>query len=156
MPSSGFYALRYRRLWLWMLISLLIFAGCQGNQYQDELQGRVTLWHTWSPAEAAELEADLARFEEIHPGVQIITLSLPENQFLEELIAAGQDGLGPALFLGKNEWIKDLAERGLIRPLETDDFPDSLFNRRNQLLTQYEGQTLWCTAISGPPCSLLQ
>lgn len=148
MTSRGFYAQRYLRNWVWMLISLFILPGCQGNQIQDELHGRVTLWHSWPPAEAAELDADLARFEEIHPGVQIITLSLPENQFLEELITAGQDGLGPALFLGKDEWISDLAERGVIRPLETDDFPDSLFNRRNRTLTQYEGQ------IYGVPLSL--
>lgn len=127
---------------------MLLLVSCQTNPGNNALRGRITIWHSWSSAEIVELEAAFDQFEEIHPDVQIVSVNLPEDQFLEELIKAGQAGLCSSLLIGKDEWIRGLAESGLIRPLMPDDFSRLFFNRHNRDLTQYKGQTF------GVPLSL--
>lgn len=134
--------------WYLFLMLMLLLVSCQSNSGNNDLKGRLIVWHSWSPAEVVELEAAFDRFEEIHPDVQIVSVSLPEDLFLEELIKAGQAGLGPSLFIGKDEWISELAESGLIRPLTSGDFSPVFFNKRNRDLTEYKGQTF------GVPLSL--
>jgi arabinogalactan oligomer/maltooligosaccharide transport system substrate-binding protein len=65
---------------------------------------------------------------------------LPEDQILEEFNKTGNDGTGPALLIGKDSWIGELANAGLIRPFFPDDDTASLFNSRNRALTQNQGQ----------------
>jgi hypothetical protein len=44
-----------RKLLLWLLMPLLL-AGCQSDRIDNALKGHVTVWHSWSAAEAAILE----------------------------------------------------------------------------------------------------
>lgn len=92
----------------WRIISiiflLLILIGCQSSAGDDELEGRISLWHSWSPEEARVLQEALTQFEEIHPKVQIITVAIPEGEILEEFNQVGNNGLGP----GVDDWRRQL------------------------------------------------
>lgn len=124
----------------WLLIVLVMLAGCSGEADDDELSGRVTLWHSWSESEAAILGDALAEFQELHPDVRVIPVALPEDHILEEFMTAGNDGLGPDVLIGTNSWIGELVNAGLIRPLNPDRDRSNLFDSRNIALTQYEDQ----------------
>ena len=132
-----------------LLLLLLICIGCQADVADDELNGRITLWHSWSPSEFVILNAALEEFQELHPEVRITAVSLPEEQLLESLYDAGNDGLGPDLFLGQDRWLGDLVENDLIRPLPTEYNLESLTTSRNFEITQYKGKNY------GLPLSLL-
>jgi arabinogalactan oligomer/maltooligosaccharide transport system substrate-binding protein len=124
----------------WLLFVLVMLAGCQTDTSDDELSGRITLWHGWSEAEAAVLDESLAEFQELHPKVRVIAVALPEDRILEEFITAGNDGLGPGVLIGTDNWIGELVNTGLIRPLNPDRGRSDLFDSRNIALTQYEDQ----------------
>ena len=124
-----------------LLLVLLLVGGCQTNLGDDDaLRGRITLWHSWPSTDAVVLEETLAQFQEIHPDVHIITVAMPPDQILEEFINTGTDGLGPDLLIGADDWIKDLANMGLIRAVSTDDITPILLSSRNLALMQYQGQ----------------
>ncbi|UCG25681.1 MAG: hypothetical protein JSW55_06740, partial [Chloroflexota bacterium] len=76
----------------WLLFVLVMLAGCSGEADDDELSGRVTLWHSWSESEATILDEALAEFQELHPQTRVIPVALPEDHILEEFITAGNDG----------------------------------------------------------------
>ncbi|MBE2220241.1 MAG: extracellular solute-binding protein [Anaerolineae bacterium] len=139
-----------RRYWqiTGLIFLLLIVGGCQSDAGEDELEGRIALWHSWSPEEARVLQEALTQFEEIHPNVKIITVAIPEDQILEEFYQVGNDGLGPGLMIGNDSWISDLADSGLIRPFSHDQITTSFFNSRNRNLVQYQDK------IYGVPMSL--
>lgn len=133
-----------------LFLGLIIMIGCRADAADDEMRGRLTLWHSWSPAEEEMLEVALAQFQEIHPEVRIIPVSMPEEQILSEFSQSGNDGLGPAILIGKNSWIRQLADTGLIRPLPLNQVSDTstFFNYRNRALTEYQDE------IFGVPMSL--
>jgi arabinogalactan oligomer/maltooligosaccharide transport system substrate-binding protein len=132
--------LRRRLRIAWLLFSLFLIVSCQATSPEDELNGRITLWHSWSEEDAVVLEEALAQFEEIHPEVRIVPVALPEDQILGEFNRSGNDGTGPALLIGDDSWIGDLVDAGLIRPFIPDGDTLSLFNSRNRALTQNQGQ----------------
>ena len=70
-----------------LLIVMAALAGCQTQTSDDGLSGRITLWHSWTPAEADILDEALAEFQELHPEVRIIPVALPEDRILEEFQA---------------------------------------------------------------------
>ena len=123
-----------------LLLLLLLLAGCQPVAPDEDLRGRVTLWHSWSGAEAVELREALARFQEVYPGVRVVELALPEDQILKEFTNAARDGLAPDILIGRNRWIKELVDAGLIRALVQSDAPQVLANARNRALVAYEGE----------------
>jgi arabinogalactan oligomer/maltooligosaccharide transport system substrate-binding protein len=125
---------------LLLLFPLLFMVSCQPSPADDELNGRITLWHSWSPAEAVVLEDALSEFEEIHPHVRIITVALPEEQLLPEFYKVGNDGLAPALLIGEDSWVGELVEAGLIRPLAPEETPNGVSYLRNSALVQYDGK----------------
>lgn len=132
----------------WLLFLLLLIVGCRATSPEDELSGRITLWHSWSEEDAVVLEEALAQFEEIHPEVRIVPVALPEDQILGEFNRSGNDGTGPALLIGDDSWIGDLVDSGLIRPLILNDDTSSLFDSQNRALTRNQG------LIFGVPLSL--
>jgi len=177
-----FLYLRYSRKWYFEVVMriigrhlkiiclsvfLLIMSSCQLTPSTEELNGRVTLWHSWPPIEALILEQALAQFQEIHPNVQIITTAFPEEQIFSEFLISGKDGLGPTLLLGRDSWVGDLAEAELIQPLSEELASLDLFNTRNLALTRYQGQQFGIplmlapralyynqTLVSAPPTTL--
>jgi len=122
------------------LILLLILSGCQQNSPDEDLNGRITLWHSWSPAEAVILDETLVQFQEIHPNVHISKVAFPYDQLFAEFMLAGKEGLGPTLFLGTDSWIGDLADSGLISPLSQDLTELDQYNTRNIAITRYRDQ----------------
>lgn len=122
------------------LIFLLVLCACQFESISVRLNGRITVWHSWTPEEALVLEQALDQFREIHPEVKITTTAIPHDQILAEFTVAGKEGLGPTLLLGNDSWIGDLADAGLISPLSSNLAALDLFNSRNFSLTQYQGQ----------------
>jgi maltose/maltodextrin transport system substrate-binding protein len=124
----------------WLLFILLLIASCRASNPDDELSGRITLWHSWSAEETVILEEALAQFQEIHPSVRIISVALPQDRILEEFIEAGNDGLGPGLLIGRDGWIGELVNAGLIQPISPDKASATLFNSRNRALIQYQDQ----------------
>ena len=133
---------------VWIVLLLLSLSACQIAGSDDDLSGRVTLWHKWSPEEAVVLDEALAEFQVIHPDARVATVALPEDEILDEFIDAGNDGLGPGMLLADDAWIGDLVEKGLIRPLSPDESLDSFYDSRNRTLVQYDGQ------LYGIPLSL--
>ena len=136
-----------------ILVLLLVLIGCQNNSSEEELNGRITLWHSWSPTEAIVLKGVLDEFQEIHPEVRITTVALPDELMLDSLYDAGSDGLGPDLFIGQDDWIGELAESGLIRPLPASYEVERFVDARNFALTQYKGQK-YGLALSLSPYAL--
>lgn len=127
---------------LCLLWALPIIGACQpiSAESDQELRGRITLWHSWTGQEAAELGAVLAQFQEIHPNVQIVELALPEDQILAEFRAAAENGLAPGVMIGQDQWIRELVDDGLIRPFPADDASLVLVNPRNRDLVEFKDQ----------------
>jgi arabinogalactan oligomer/maltooligosaccharide transport system substrate-binding protein len=141
MEETGPTLMNRRRMQVvWLLFALVILTSCQSNFSDDELNGRITLWHSWSGAEAVMLSEGLAQFQEIHPDVRIVTVALPEDQVLEEFNRAGHNGLGPGILIGSDSWIGELGNTGLIRSLSADEAPSALLDERNASLARYQGQ----------------
>ena len=132
-----------------LLFFILLIVGCRPDSPNDEMRGRITVWHSWPEEDAVVLEEAVDQFEEIHPGVRIVPVSLPEDRILEEFKKSGNDGLGPALLIGDDSWIGELVNAGLIRPLNPEGNTLPLLNTRNRGLTQYQDQ------IFGVPLSLM-
>lgn len=122
-----------------LLAATLVLAGCRTERPEDELKGRLTLWHAWTEAEAAVLDEALAEYQELHPEVRVISIALPQDQILEEFIDAGNDGLGPGLLIGEDSWIGELVNLGLLQPLFPIEAENALFTSRNRALTEFEG-----------------
>ncbi|NJN53962.1 MAG: extracellular solute-binding protein [Anaerolineae bacterium] len=132
-----------------LLFLILLIVSCRPDSQNDEMRGRITVWHSWPEENAVVLEKALEQFEEIHPGVRIVSVALPEDRILDEFKNSGNDGLGPALLIGNDSWIGELVNAGLIRSLNPEDSTLPLFNARNRGLTQYQDQ------IYGMPLSLM-
>lgn len=129
---------------------LLLMVGCQSTAPDDGLQGRITLWHSWTPAEEAVLDDALVQFQEIHPQVHISTVALPRDQILKEFYRVGNDGLGPGVLIGDDSWISELANSGLIRSFSIEEFPSTFFNTRNRNLTRYQDQIYGVPMLLAP------
>ena len=76
---------------IWLLFLLLLIVSCRPTSPDDELSGRITLWHSWSEEDAVILEEALAQFQEIHPNVHIVPVAFPEDQILDEFNKSGNE-----------------------------------------------------------------
>jgi arabinogalactan oligomer/maltooligosaccharide transport system substrate-binding protein len=132
------------------LIFLLVLSSCQLNAPDKGLNGRITIWHSWSTEETVILNETLTQFQEIHPNVHISSIAFPYDQILAEFMEAGKEGLGPTLIFGTDSWIGDLVDAGLIRPLPPDLAKLELFNERNLALTKYRGHQYGLPLVLAP------
>ncbi|MFN2232667.1 MAG: hypothetical protein ACK2U1_00460 [Anaerolineales bacterium] len=71
-----------------IILLLLLLAGCQSDQDTGALRSSVTLWHSWAPSEAAVLDKAITQFEELHPEVDVIVVSLPDDEVLDVFLDA--------------------------------------------------------------------
>ena len=108
-----------RTLKLFLFLLLIIgIAGCSlFSEPQEGLSGRIILWHSWTGNEAVILTRTVRQFEEVNPGLEVVIISLTEEELLSRYQTAASDGLGPDLMIGSSEWIQELVEDGDIRPL---------------------------------------
>ncbi|MGB3715769.1 MAG: extracellular solute-binding protein [Candidatus Promineifilaceae bacterium] len=138
-----------RKQLITILLLLLVLSSCQVfRQSDDELSGRVVLWHGWTPEETAILEEALDEFREIHPQVTVASLALPRSELLEQYKQSADDGLAPDLLLGSSDWVRKLADDGLIRGFENDEFSDLRLETGKLEATKYQDK------VYGVPLSL--
>lgn len=98
-------------------ILLLVLVGCRGWLPENRrLNGRIIVWHSWNSTETAVFQEALRDFEEINPGVMVISVPLTQNELLPRFIQAAREGSGPDLLIGSDDWIQELADANLIRP----------------------------------------
>ncbi|MEZ4708820.1 MAG: extracellular solute-binding protein [Caldilineaceae bacterium] len=110
----------------------------------------MSLWHSWSDAQADALAGVLATFQEIHPDVLVQVTYIPADEMLTRYLAAADSGLGPDIFLGAGEWTPQLAERHLIVDLARLIQSDQAFAGEGEadndpirrILTRYTPATL--------------
>lgn len=97
-----------------ILLVLLFLAACQPAAAG---QGKILLWHGWNEDEASTLHNVLQNFNEIYPGLTVISQAVPANELRQRYEQAARLGLGPDLFIGPGEWLLPLADAGLIQDL---------------------------------------
>ncbi|MCA9950494.1 MAG: extracellular solute-binding protein [Anaerolineales bacterium] len=125
---------------IFLLILLFWLIGCQTSTTNDNtLNGRITVWHKRQPPESLVLETALNTFQEANPQVEIVSVYIPPDQFLDEFKDSAKDGLAPDLIIGSEAWLPELAEAGLIRPFEPTGTILAL--ERYATLTQYQGKS---------------
>ena len=129
---------------------LVLISGCRPVSGDEELSGRVTLWHSWTGHEAAELSAVLGQFQEVHPHVRIVELALPEDQILEEFKANAENGLAPDMLLGQDRWIRELADADMIRPFPATEASVTLANARSRALVAYKDRLFGLPLFASP------
>lgn len=130
---------------VFLLVAAILFAGCSPGETPPDsrqLQGRILIWHTWAESEAAALDEILARFRNIHPDVTIKQQSFAQvSSMLEQFETAADSGLGPDLLIAPSEWIRHLAEAGLIDAISAR-LPEDV-------LTRYATTTLETVRFAG-------
>lgn len=85
----------------------------------DDLAGPLLVWHSWMDERAEELAQAKIKFEELHPGVQVVLAAYPQNELYARYAAAAVNGFGPDLLIAPGEWLPDLLAGALISPVET-------------------------------------
>ena len=84
--------------------------------------GSLTLWHSWAQSDGDALEAILQDFRTRHPGVQVETLFVAQDDLLQSYAQAVADGSGPDIVLAPNWWLFDLQELGVVAPVDEPPF----------------------------------
>ncbi|MFZ1756601.1 MAG: extracellular solute-binding protein [Caldilineaceae bacterium] len=84
-----------------------------------DLAGPLLVWHSWTGTRAEVLEQSKAKFEELHPGLQVILVFHPQDELYARYAAATANGFGPDLLIAPGEWMADLLADDLIRPVDT-------------------------------------
>lgn len=94
--------------------SLLGLGGCSSAEDPHTL----TIWHAWGGAELHALKTLIARYEQLHPGTQIMALQVPYDQLKDKYLRSSAANGGPDLLIGDADWSGKFAAAGLV--LETD------------------------------------
>jgi arabinogalactan oligomer / maltooligosaccharide transport system substrate-binding protein len=82
----------------------------------------ITLWHSWSGRGAQTLDMLARRYEQQHPDVRIVLESHPASSFVQDYTASVSDGSAPQIVLVLSRYVRDLAARSQVLPLD-DRFP---------------------------------
>ncbi len=105
--------------------------------------GEVVLWHGWTGAEADKLAEVITAFQTANPGVKISPLAVPFDQLKNKFTTEASTGGGPDLLIGPKDWIGELAQAELIKPL--DDMADAVgltaLNKAALDADKFEGKT---------------
>lgn len=98
---------------------LLFLTACRSSSPDTTLDGRMLIWHTWTNSEAAALDDVMARFQEIHPDVNIKQQQFADMEtMLSQFQVAADAGLGPDLLIAPGQQVRPLADAHLIDPLD--------------------------------------
>jgi ABC-type glycerol-3-phosphate transport system substrate-binding protein len=82
-----------------------------------DLQGTITLWHSWSEMDRQALLTVIAAFREKYPAVQFDVLYVPQEDLQARFAAIDQAGDGPGMLLGPSGWGPGLFDAGSIQDL---------------------------------------
>ena len=104
----------------------------------------VVLWHSYTGAERAALEATAARWNAAHPDIPLVLVEVPHDAFADKISSAVPRGNGPDLFIYAHDRIGDWADAGVIEPIEfwVDDPRADRFGDQALGLMAYQG-SLW-------------
>lgn len=135
-------AARTLRHAVWPLILLfgLLLSGCRAALPAAEPGGRVLLWHSFNETETPILNQILQQYQEIHPQTRIISVMIPAAEMQRRYQETADLGLGPDLFIGRSDWIRELADAGLIRGLERNDWGGNDYLAAAALALRYQEQ----------------
>jgi arabinogalactan oligomer/maltooligosaccharide transport system substrate-binding protein len=126
-----------------LLALILTVSGAASVSAQDEeLSGSLTLWHSWTGAEADTLNnMVLPAWEAAYPNVAIETLAVPFDQLKNKYQTESITGGGPDLLIGPADWSGEFAVSEVIRPI--GDLVDP------SVLENYVGSTLDALTVDG-------
>ncbi len=82
------------------------------------VKGTAVLWHGWTGAEEETLKEVIASFQQANPEAKIDVLAVPFDQLKNKFTTEAATGGGPDLMIGPKDWIGELANAGLIAPLD--------------------------------------
>jgi arabinogalactan oligomer/maltooligosaccharide transport system substrate-binding protein len=104
----------------------------------------VVLWHAYTGAERAALEATAARWNAGHPEQPLTLVAVPHDSFADKLTSAIPRGNGPDLFIYADDRIGPWADSGTIEPIEfyVDDARADRFSPEAMAGMAYRG-SLW-------------
>ncbi|HFC11971.1 MAG TPA: extracellular solute-binding protein, partial [Anaerolineae bacterium] len=91
-----------------------------------DVTGTVALWHSWSGKKEEALIATRDAFIKGCPEANILLVKLEQTELFDRLSSDGESRKPPALILGVNQWIIDLASQGIIRDIDAQIDPDFL------------------------------
>lgn len=80
--------------------------------------GTLVLWHSWSGADADALARILGAFQVAHPAIEVETLFVAYNRLAQAYADAVYAGGGPDLILTPSWWLQELADAGVLLPLD--------------------------------------
>jgi len=107
-----------KRLTILFLINLTFWiTGC-GTLVPTKPQ--VMVWHDWSGEDVKILNSLIADFIAINPDTHVVVRYFPANQLESRYIEQSKLGFGPDLVFGSSFWVHELAENGLIQPVEAN------------------------------------
>lgn len=129
---------RHKHLLFWALgFVLLLAAGCRGGSppsAQTPVLGTpalasplpstptdqvtsLTLWHSWDEPQVPTLVQIIAEFQAQNPNIHFDLLYVPAEDLRARFQSEAQDGAGPVLLLGPQEWGPPLYSAGLLADL---------------------------------------
>ena len=83
------------------------------------LEGTLQIWHTWQGKDLHAFEQATRSFMHTCPGVYVASNQVPPAELPTMYADAVAEGRGPDLVLGSSQWLKPLAEQGLVSELDT-------------------------------------
>ncbi len=94
-----------------LLFGLLLAPGALAGE-------TITLWHSYRAQERDALEKTISEFNTTHKNIQIKTVFVPYDAYLDKLTAAIPHGHGPDIFIAAHDRIGGWADSGHIAPLD--------------------------------------
>lgn len=120
-----------------ILAAILLLGGCNDIQAENAgLARRILVWHAWNETETETFNKLITSFNAVTPEVKVIVrsidslksydssaqdlvkLDLADEEILrKQFIQQASLGLGPDLLVGSSDWVRELADAGLILDL---------------------------------------
>ncbi len=109
--------------------------------------GALVLWHSWAGGDGEALAAILTRFQQERPNIRVETHFAAYGELAQTYTDAVTAGGGPDLILAPNWWLRDLAEEGVVLPLESRITPQE----RAQFIPAAIDNLTWEGVLYGLP-----
>ena len=108
--------------------SRVVVPGFDPNMQTDQgYGGTITVWYSWEQgsAETAALKKAATEFEKAYKTASVNLVAVDPASLKSKFIATASTGNGPHILIGPSEWIGELADLGLINPIEISHAVDT-------------------------------